>query len=287
MSHREVQVEGQAQGRGRGRCWQGTMQLSPATTHPRGLHGVQASHATLERILIVDDEASIRRVLAARLRLRGYHVSLAGDGPSALRCLEQATHHLVLLDIKLPDQDGFKVLEHIRQRSDVPVLMLTACGTVADRITALRCGADDYLIKPFSLIELEARVRCLLRRSGAARQRLSDEARAHRWPLIQIDDLTIILHKRQILRGGIKARLTGVEASILELLVAANGQPVSREDMLRRIWGYSPEECAGLRHVDRHVSQLRHKLEANPDQPALILTERGFGYMFCKLKATG
>ena len=263
------------------------MQLSPVTTRPQGFYGVQATRATFERILIVDDEVSIRRLLEARLRLRGYHVSLAGDGPCALRCLEQATHHLVLLDVKLPDQDGFKVLEHIRQKYDVPVLMLTACGTVADRITALRCGADDYLIKPFSLRELEARVRCLLRRSGAARQRLSDDARAHHRPLIQIDDLTIILQKRQILRGGIKARLTGVEASILELLIAANGQPVSREEMLRRIWGYSPGECAGLRYVDQHVSHLRRKLEANPDKPTLILTERGFGYMFCKLKATG
>lgn len=164
--------------------------------------------------------------------------------------------------------------------------MLTACGEVEDRITALQCGADDYLIKPFSLAELEARIRCLLRRATLRRHGRRSIAGLIQTGIIQIDDLKINLHKRQAHRNGKKVILTGMETTMLQLLIAANGLPVSRNEMLRRIWGYSPEECRGLRLVDGHVSKLRRKLEVNPEYPQLILTERGFGYMFCKLSHT-
>ena len=236
-----------------------------------------------QRILVVDDEDSIRRVIGARLRLRGYSVSLAANGRDALRCLDQVSHDLVLLDVVLPCQDGFEVLGAIRAKWDLPVLMLTGCADLESRITALRCGADDYLVKPFSLAELEARIRSLLRRVERERQSDSLIARSLHVGVLEVDDLRINLHKRQVIRSGRKVMLTGTETTMLELLISANGLPVSRNEMLCRIWGYRPEDCHGLRLVDGHVSKLRRKIEVNPENPQLILTERGFGYMFCKL----
>lgn len=263
-----------------------TMTLSPLLTCSSNRSDLSAANPYVERILVVDDQESIRRVIGARLRLRGYSVSLAGNGRDALRCLNHAPHDLVLLDIMLPNQDGFEILGQIRQKSDIPVLMLTACGEVEDRIIALQRGADDYLIKPFSLSELEARIRCLLRRAAIGRQGVHNLAGLIQSGTIEIDDIGINLYRRQVQRCGKKVALTGMEATMLELLITANGQPVSRNEMLRRIWEYSPKDCQGLRLVDAHISKLRRKIEANPERPRLILTVRGIGYMFCKLNYT-
>ena len=262
------------------------MQLKPLDATAETCRNSSVHDTNAERILIVDDEDSIRRVIGARLRFRGYNVTLARNGKEALRCLELTSHALVLLDVRLPDKNGFEVLGEIRQRSEIPVLMLTACVEIEDRITALRYGADDYLIKPFSLAELEARIRCLLRRASTANQKEHNIAKFIKTEVLEIDGLTIDLRRRQAHRNGKKVMLTGTETSMLELLIAANGLAVSRNEMLRRIWGYSPEDIQGLRLVDGHVSKLRHKLENNPENPQLILTQRGFGYMFCRLSYT-
>ena len=263
------------------------MQASHGITAPSKSGDLPAHDIDAERILIVDDEESIRRIIGARLRLRGYSVTLTGNGEDALRYLRLASHALVILDVRLPDKDGFAVLGEIRRNSDIPVLMLTGCGELENRITALHCGADDYLIKPFSLAELEARIRCLLRRASADHQGSHGITKSIKTGILEIDGLRIDLYRRQAHRQGRKVMLTGMEATMLELLIAANGLPVSRKEILQRIWGYSQEECQGLRLVDGHVSKLRRKLEDNPDNPRLILTKRGYGYTFCILSHGG
>jgi len=235
------------------------------------------------RILVVDDEESIRRIIATRLSLKGYTVIGACDGDEALQRFQEQPCDLVLLDVMLPRQDGFSVLESLRQTSDVPVLMLTACSELQDRVLGLQLGADDYLLKPFSLAELEARIRCLLRRAEQGRQGGSAVSRAAETAAIEVGGLRIILAKRQVFRGEERVKLTGMEFTMLELLISRAGEPIARMDILRKVWGYSPDRHADTRVVDVHISRLRLKLELDPTQPELILTARGTGYMFRRL----
>jgi OmpR family response regulator RpaB len=260
-----------------------TMPLSPVFTGSCLSNDGPATNPLLTRILIIDDQESIRRVIGARLRLRGYRVSLTGNGQDAMRCLNHAAHDLVLLDIMLPNRDGFEILAKIRQQTDIPVLILTACCGIEDRIIALQQGADDYLIKPFSLAELEARIRCLLRRAAIGRHGEPDLRGSIQMGTLMIDDLEINLPKRHLQRGGRTVVLTAMEVTILEVLIAGHGQPVSRDQMLQRVWECSPADGQGLRLIDGHISKLRRKLELNPDRPRLILTVRGTGYMFRRL----
>lgn len=239
-----------------------------------------AGHA---RILVVDDEASIRRIIETRLSLKGYTVICACDGDEALRRFQEQPCDLVLLDVMLPRQDGFSVLESLRQSSDVPVLMLTACGDLQDRVLGLQLGADDYLLKPFSLAELEARIRSLLRRAEQGRLGVASVSRTAAASALEVGGLRIILAKRQVFRGAERVKLTGMEFSMLELLIGRAGEPIARMEILRRVWGYSPDRHADTRVVDVHISRLRLKLESDPTQPELILTARGTGYMFRRL----
>lgn len=237
-------------------------------------------------ILVVDDEESIRRIIQTRLSLKGYTVITACDGDEALQRFQEHPCDLVLLDVMLPRQDGFSVLESLRQSSDVPVLMLTACGDLQDRVLGLQLGADDYLLKPFSLAELEARIRCLLRRAEQGRQSVGQGgSRAPESSALEVGGLRILLAKRQVFRGEERVKLTGMEFSMLELLISRAGEPIARMEILRRIWGYSPDRHADTRVVDVHISRLRLKLEFDPTQPELILTARGTGYMFQRLPA--
>lgn len=239
------------------------------------------------RILVVDDEDNIRRIIETRLSLKGYTVISACDGDQALQRFQEQACDLVLLDVMLPRQDGFSVLESLRQTSDVPVLMLTACGDLQDRVLGLQLGADDYLLKPFSLVELEARIRCLLRRAEQGRQGGAAVTRAAESAVLEVGGLRIVLAKRQVFRGEERVKLTGMEFSMLELLIGRAGEPIARMDILRRIWGYSPDRHADTRVVDVHISRLRLKLELDPTQPELILTARGTGYMFRRLPQPG
>ena len=231
-----------------------------------------------ETILVVDDEASIRRILETRLSMIGYHVVTACDGQEALEAFRNTNPDLVVLDVMMPKLDGYGVCQELRKESDVPIVMLTALGDVADRITGLELGADDYVVKPFSPKELEARIRCVLRRinkEGAAGIPNSG--------VIQINEIRIDTNKRQVFRGDERIRLTGMEFSLLELLVGRSGEPFSRGEILKEVWGYTPERHVDTRVVDVHISRLRSKLEDDPANPELILTARGTGYLFQRI----
>jgi OmpR family response regulator RpaB len=239
-----------------------------------------------ERILVVDDEQRIRSLIETRLQLRGYCVTLAGDGEEAVESFQRQPADLVVLDLMLPRLDGYGVLEAVRAVSDVPVLMLTACDRVEDRILGLELGADDYLVKPFSLTELEARIRCVLRRVQQSAQKPPTSSSAPGSLALEISGLTIHLGKRQVFRGAERIKLTAMEFSLLELLVGKAGESISRMKILEAIWGYTPDRHADTRVVDVHVARLRLKLELDAKNPELILTARGLGYQFQRLPAT-
>lgn len=235
-----------------------------------------------ERILVVDDEASIRRILETRLSMIGYEVITAADGEEALEIFRNSDPDLVVLDVMMPKLDGYGVCQELRKESDIPIIMLTALGDVADRITGLELGADDYVIKPFSPKELEARIRSVLRRvdkNGSAGIPSSG--------LIQIASIKIDTNKRQVYKDNQRIRLTGMEFSLLELLVSRSGEAFSRSEILQQVWGYTPERHVDTRVVDVHVSRLRAKLEQDPTNPELILTARGTGYMFQRILEPG
>nr|YP_010338630.1 regulatory component of sensory transduction system [Rhodaphanes brevistipitata]UNJ18580.1 regulatory component of sensory transduction system [Rhodaphanes brevistipitata] len=235
--------------------------------------------APKETILIVDDELSLRRVLETRLTMNGYSVITAYDGDNALTLFKQNRPDLIILDIMMPKLDGYGVCQEIRQESDVPIIILTALGDVSDRITGLELGADDYIIKPFSPKELEARIRSVLRRVDKVNL---NQGMPHSG-VIFLGKIQIDLNKRQIFKDNERVRLTGMEFSLLELLLSKAGEPFSRASILQDVWGYTPERHIDTRVVDVHISRLRAKLEDDPSNPDLILTARGTGYLFQKL----
>lgn len=232
-----------------------------------------------EKILVVDDEASIRRILETRLSMIGYDVVTASDGEEALETFRLSVPDLIVLDVMMPKLDGYGVCQEVRKESDVPIIMLTALGDVADRITGLELGADDYMVKPFSPKELESRIRSVLRRRSS---RISS-AGVPSSGVIQVGNLKIDTNKRQIYKGDERIRLTGVEFSLLEVLVKHSGKSFSRGEILQQVWGYTAEQHADTRVVDVHISRLRGKLEDDPDNPELILTARGSGYLFQRI----
>lgn len=232
-----------------------------------------------EKILVVDDEISIRRILETRLSLLGYEVITAGDGEEALFLYRKENPKIIILDIMMPKLDGYGVCQEIRRESDVPILILTALGDVADRITGLELGADDYMVKPFSPKELEARIKAILRRV--------DRLPSYHYPstsgIISMAGIKIDTNRRQVYKHNEKIRLTGMEFSLLELLISKSGEPFSRACILQEVWGYTPERHVDTRVVDVHISRLRSKLEEDPSNPDLILTARGTGYLFQKI----
>jgi OmpR family response regulator RpaB len=230
-----------------------------------------------EKILVVDDETSIRQILETRLSIRGYKVILASNGEEALYMFKKENPNLVILDIMLPKIDGYEVCSEIRKKSQVPIIMLTALGDISDRVMGLELGADDYVMKPFSPKELEARIRSVLRRTDSSNivtEKRTNESR------LQIGTLVIDTNKRQVFKGKERIKLTGMEFNLLELLVTKAGERLSRSMILDRVWGYTPERYLDTRVVDVHISRLRSKLEEDPSNPDLIITARGTGYMF-------
>jgi OmpR family response regulator RpaB len=234
-------------------------------------------------ILIADDEANIRRILETRLSIAGHAVTVASDGEEALERFRGLEPDLVVLDVMMPKLDGFAVLERIRAQSEVPVILLTALGDVADRITGLQLGADDYMVKPFSPKELEARIRCVMRRAAQTNAQGGSSGGSSS-NIVVVGDLQIDFNRRQAHRGDERIRLTGMEFNLLELLISRSGEAISRLDMLEQVWGYRPGKASDSRVVDVHVSRLRAKLEHDPENPELILTARGMGYMFQRLQ---
>lgn len=233
-----------------------------------------------EKILVVDDEASIRRILETRLKMAGYNVATAADGQEALDQFNAFQPDLVILDVMLPKLDGYEVCREIRKTSDTPIIMLTAVADVSNRIQGLEIGADDYVVKPFSPSELEARIKAVLRRTV---ERTQDASTSKTTNVISIGNLKIDLNKRQVTKKNERIRLTGMEFSLLELLVTNSGKPFSRSEILQQVWAYPPDHRIDTRVVDVHISRLRSKLEDDSSNPDLILTARGIGYMFQKI----
>ncbi len=228
---------------------------------------------------MVDDEVSIRRILETRLSMIGYTVVTAADGDEALAVYKKELPNLIILDIMMPKLDGYGVCQEIRKDSDIPIIMLTALGDVADRITGLELGADDYVIKPFSPKELEARIKAILRRVD----KMSLHSTALSSGIISMGGIKIDTNRRQVYKQNEKIRLTGMEFSLLELLMSKSGEAFSRASILQEVWGYTPERHVDTRVVDVHISRLRSKLEEDPSNPDLILTARGTGYLFQKI----
>lgn len=220
------------------------------------------------RLLIIEDEAPMRTALVETLKAEGYRVVSAADGPSGLELACTEAFDLVLLDVMMPGLDGFAVCRELRKRGrTMPVLMLTAKGRIDDRVEGLDSGADDYLMKPFSLRELLARVRALLRRKE--REDAVGES-------IRIGNMTVDFTKRQVTRTDGVCDLSEKEIGMLRLLASCRGQTVSREKFLDVVWGY--HAFPSTRTVDNFIATLRGKLESDPARPEHLLTVRGAGY---------
>jgi len=217
------------------------------------------------RILVVDDDPEIVSFLKRGLIYEGYSVDTAGGGTEALTKSREKEPDLVILDIMMPGIDGVEVSKRLRQASDVPILMLTAKGTIADKITGLDSGADDYLVKPFAFDELLARVRALLRR----RQPKEGE-------VLRFSDLALDTATREVRRGHEVIELTAQEFGFLELLMRHPRQVLNRDRIYERIWGYDFDGESNV--IEVYVSYLRSKLEAS-GRPRLIHTVRGVGYV--------
>ena len=246
---------------------------------------------TRQKILVADDEASIRRILETRLKMVGYDVVTAEDGEEAVEVFNKTNPDLVVLDVMMPKMDGYGVTREIRRTSDVPIIILTALGDVSERITGLELGADDYVIKPFSPKELEARVKAVLRRTinkdivipaSSSSTSASSGIKGGK-NIITTGAIKIDTARRQVYRKNERIRLTGMEFSLLELLVNNSGQAYSRNEILQHVWSYPADHRIDTRVVDVHISRLRSKLETDPANPELILTARGIGYMFQRI----
>ena len=210
-----------------------------------------------ERILVVDDEASIRRILETRLKMVGYEVFTAADGEEAIESYQKNNPDLVILDVMMPKMDGYGVTREIRKTSETPIIILTALGDVSERITGLELGADDYIIKPFSPKELEARVKAVLRRVYHREDLPGGKITKN---VITTGNIRIDTSRRQVYRKNERIRLTGMEFSLLELLVGNSGQPFSRNEILQYVWSYPADHRIDTRVVDVHISRLRSKL---------------------------
>ncbi|MEJ6657961.1 MAG: response regulator [Synechococcus sp. ChSW.bin.154] len=229
-------------------------------------------------ILVVDDEPAVRRVLLMRLQLAGYNVVSAEDGEEALEKFHSESPDLVVLDVMLPKMDGFAVCRRLRAESCVPIIFLSALESISERVAGLDLGADDYLPKPFSPKELEARISTILRRVGSGSATVEPREIPSGQGVMRAGDLVVDTNRRQVNRGTERIALTYTEFSLLELLFRDPGHVVPRAEILEQLWGYPPRRAADLRVVDVYVARLRGKLEPDPRNPELILTVRGIGY---------
>ncbi len=241
-----------------------------AASFVRTGNGVAGREQEQKTILVAEDDHSCRSALRAYFERSGYRVTEATDGPSTLRGVFQHSASLVLLDLGLPGFDGSDVLAKIRRHSAVPVIVCSGRDSEEERIRTLNLGADDYVVKPFSFAELEARVRAVLRRGtdGPATKSF------HHGDLVVDRDTRTVTVRDEVIP------MTRKEFDLLTFLVASPGQVFSREDLLERVWG-STEEWQGRSTVTEHVRRVRLKIEPEPDAPRWITTVRGVGYRFC------
>jgi two-component system alkaline phosphatase synthesis response regulator PhoP len=223
------------------------------------------------RILIIEDEPGLRLTLSDRLRSEGYRVDTAGDGEEGFMRARGEPFDLILLDVMLPKRSGFDVCRDLRREGcETPVLMLTARGEVADRIVGLKLGADDYLVKPFEMAELLARVEARLRRRPPEPSS-TDETYV-------FDDIRVDFRRAEVTRAGAPVELSAKEYQLLKYFIEHRGAALSRHVLLDEVWGYNA--MPSTRTVDVHVAWLRRKLEPHPARPRHILTLHGLGYKF-------
>lgn len=225
------------------------------------------------RILLVEDEPGLVLTLSDRLRREGYLVETAGDGDTGLEKATTGAYDLVLLDIMLPRKNGLDVCRDLRQRGiDTPVIMLTARGQVVDKVVGLKLGADDYVPKPFEMMELLARIEARLRRH-ASQHAASDTPAAY-----QFGDVRVDYRSAEVYRGDAPVELSAREYQLLKYFIEHRGATLSRDQLLTDVWGYNA--MPSTRTVDVHVAWLRQKIEANPRHPQHLLTVHGLGYKF-------
>ena len=224
-----------------------------------------------KRILLVDDEPLIIKGLKYTLEQEGYETLSAMDGEEALSVFFSNSVDLVLLDVLLPKLDGIQVCQRIRESSNVPIIMLTAKGEDMDKILGLEYGADDYMTKPFNILEVKARIKNILRRA-------SQPAATEDKKVIRVRDLVVNVVNRSVTLGGKEVRLTAKEFDLLQLFINNRGKVFSREAMLETVWKY--DYMGDARTVDVHIRRLREKIERNTSQPEFIFTKWGVGYYF-------
>jgi two-component system OmpR family response regulator len=222
------------------------------------------------KILVVEDDLNLLATLKYNFLKEGYEVVTAVDGAGALEAARREKPGLIVLDVMLPGLSGFEVCRILRKETDVPILMLTAKVEEVDKIVGLEIGADDYMTKPFSMRELLARIRAMLRRAGMAKPETELK------PALRIGDLEIDSARHQASLGGKALGLSPKEFDLLAFLAQNRGLVFSREQLLEKVWGY--DYAGGTRTVDVHISWLRRKIESEPAQPRLLVTVRGTGY---------
>jgi DNA-binding response OmpR family regulator len=231
-----------------------------------------------ETILVVEDEPALQETLAYNLKKEGYTVETAGDGRAALESARKLKPDLLVLDIMLPELDGFEVARILRKEMITPILMLTARDDEIDRVVGLEMGADDYLTKPFSMRELMARVKAQLRRARLLREEMENSASEIAHETLTFGNLIINLTRREVTLEGKALQLKPQEYQLLVFFAEHKGQMLSREFVLERVWGW--DYIGDSRTVDVHVRWLRQKIEEDPATPKRIVTVRGGGYRF-------
>lgn len=225
-----------------------------------------------KKVLVVDDEKLIVKGIRFSLEQDGMEVDCAYDGEEALRLATENRYDMILLDIMLPKMDGFEVCQQIRDFSMVPIVMLTAKGDDMDKILGLEYGADDYITKPFNILEVKARIKAIMRRTGQTQPK-EDNTR-----LIKNGDLKLDCESRRLFILDKEVNLTAKEFDLLELLVTNPNKVYSRESLLNLVWGY--KYPGDVRTVDVHVRRLREKIEKNPSEPKYVHTKWGVGYYY-------
>ena len=230
----------------------------------------------MTKVLLVEDEPGLVMTLTDRLMAEGYEVESATDAPSGLEMAASGAFDAILLDVMLPGGNGMDVCRTLRQRGlQTPILMLTAKGQVVDKVVGLKLGADDYLVKPFEMAELLARIEALLRRSAASNGSTTSAMTADSY---RFGDISVDFRKAEVNKAGQPLDLSAREFKLLKYFVEHRGAALTRDELLNEVWGYNA--MPSTRTVDVHVAWLRQKLEDNPRHPQFILTVHGLGYKF-------
>lgn len=225
-------------------------------------------------VLVVDDEKLIVKGIRFSLEQDGMEVDCAYDGEEALEAAKKKEYDVVLLDVMLPKLDGFQVCQQIREFSQMPIIMLTAKGDDMDKILGLEYGADDYITKPFNILEVKARIKAIMRRSGGSKKAKEEESDK----MVAYGNLKIDCEGRRVYIANKEVNLTAKEFDLLELLMMNKNKVYSRESLLNTVWGF--DYPGDVRTVDVHIRRLREKIESNPSEPQYIHTKWGVGYFF-------